>query len=40
MSGTDIAVVAVGAAMRLQATGYAAQTINWSAVGLYTFVGA
>lgn len=40
MSGTDIAVIASGASMELQATGYAGQTINWAAVGLYTFVGA
>lgn len=39
MSGTDLAVVASGANMILRATGYAAQTINWGAVGLYTFVG-
>jgi len=39
MSGTDLAVVASGASMILRATGYAAQTINWGAVGLYTFVG-
>lgn len=40
MSGTDIAVVASGADMLLQATGYAAVTINWGAVGIYTFIGA
>jgi len=39
MSGTDIAVIASGADMLLQATGYLGQTINWSSVGLYTFVG-
>lgn len=39
MSGTDISVISSGASLLLQATGYAAQTINWSAVGLYTFVG-
>ena len=39
MSATDIAVSSAGASMLLQATGYAAQTINWAAVGLYTFVG-
>jgi hypothetical protein len=40
MSATDISVTSAGANMLLQVTGYAAQTINWSAVGLYTFVGA
>lgn len=40
MSGTDLAVTAVAGTMNLTATGYALQTINWSAVGLYTFVGA
>jgi len=40
MSGTDLAVTAVAGTMNLQAKGYLAQTINWSAVGLYTFVGA
>jgi hypothetical protein len=40
MTGTDIAVISSGADMLLQATGYLGQTINWSAVGLYTFVGA
>lgn len=39
MSSTDILVISSGASMLLQATGYAAQTINWAAVGLYTFVG-
>ena len=40
MSGVDIAVVASGGSAILRVTGYALQTINWSAVGLYTFVGA
>ncbi len=40
MSNTDLSVSSSGASMLLQATGYAAQTINWAAVGLYTFVGA
>lgn len=39
MSATDIAVVASGGSAILRVTGYALQTINWSAVGLYTFVG-
>jgi len=39
MSGVDIFVDVSGADIRLRATGYLAQTINWSAVGLYTFVG-
>lgn len=39
MSGVDIFVDVSGADIRLRATGYAAQTINWSGVGLYTFVG-
>jgi|SRR5687767_4204442 len=40
MTATNLAVISSGADMLLQVTGYAAQTINWSAVGLYTFVGA
>jgi hypothetical protein len=40
MSGTDVSVVVSGASVILRATGYAAQTINWGAVGLYTFIGA
>lgn len=39
MSAVDIAVVASAGSAILRVTGYAAQTINWSAVGLYTFVG-
>ena len=39
MSATDLAIVVSGANVILRATGYAAQTINWSSVGLYTFVG-
>ncbi len=39
MSGVDIAVTTSGASLLVQVTGYAAQTINWSGVGLYTFVG-
>ena len=40
MVNVDITVVVSGANVILRATGYAAQTINWSAVALYTFVGA
>lgn len=40
MSGTDVSVTTSGASMLLRATGYAAQTINWAAVGLYTYVGS
>lgn len=39
MSAVDLALVVSGADVILRATGYAAQTINWSSVGLYTFVG-
>lgn len=39
MAGVDIAVVVSGANIIVRATGYAGQTINWSAVSLYTFVG-
>lgn len=39
MSNTDLAVVVSGADVILRATGYLGQTINWSSVGLYTFVG-
>ncbi|SRR5258708_6712284 len=39
MSATDLVVVVAGANVILRSTGYAAQTINWSSVGLYTFVG-
>lgn len=40
MSSVDIFVDVSGANLRLRATGYLAQTINWSGVGLYTFIGA
>lgn len=40
MSSCDADFVVSGASMILRVTGYAAQTINWNAVGLYTFVGA
>jgi len=39
MVNDDLAVVVSGANVILRATGYAAQTINWSSVGLYTFIG-
>lgn len=40
MVNVDIEVVVAGANVILRATGYLGQTINWSSVGLYTFVGA
>lgn len=40
MSNVDLAVVVSGANVILRATGYLGQTINWSSVGLYTFIGA
>ncbi len=39
MTNSELDVVVSGANVILRATGYAAQTINWSSVGLYTFVG-
>jgi hypothetical protein len=39
MSNVDITVVVSGANIILRSTGYALQEINWSAVGLYTFIG-
>jgi hypothetical protein len=39
MTNLDIAVSVAGANVLLQGTGYALQEINWSAVGLYTFIG-
>jgi hypothetical protein len=39
MTNVDIAVIVSGANVILRATGYLAQTINWSAVSLYTFIG-
>lgn len=39
MTSVDIEVVVSGASVILRATGYLVQTINWSAVGLYTFIG-
>ncbi len=40
MSNSNVTVTVSGADIRINSVGYAAQTINWSAVGLYTFVGA
>lgn len=40
MSNTSLDVVVSGSSVILRATGYLSQTINWSSVGLYTFVGA
>lgn len=39
MDNLDIAVSVAGANVLLNGTGYALQEINWSAVGLYTFIG-
>lgn len=39
MSNTGLDVIVSGASIILRATGYLAQTINWSSVALYTFVG-
>lgn len=39
MASVNIEVVTAGASVILRATGYAAQTINWSSVGIYTFIG-
>lgn len=39
MTAVDIFVDTSGAALRLRATGYLAQTINWSSVAVYTFIG-
>ena len=40
MSSANVIITIVGANLIINAVGYAAQTINWTAVGLYTFVGA
>lgn len=40
MSSANATFTVSGADIIISAVGYAAQTINWSAVGLYTFVGA
>lgn len=39
MSSAKVTVTVSGANILINGVGYAAQTINWSAVGLYTFVG-
>lgn len=39
MGNTGLDIVVSGANVILRATGYLAQTINWSSVGLYTFIG-
>lgn len=39
MTNLDIAVTVAGANVQVVGTGYAAQEINWSAVGMYTFIG-
>ena len=40
MSSANVTMTVSGANILINAVGYAAQTINWSAVALYTFVGA
>jgi hypothetical protein len=40
MSSANATMTVSGANILINGVGYAAQTINWSAVGLYTFVGA
>jgi hypothetical protein len=40
MTQTGLNIFVSGSSVILRATGYLAQTINWSAVCLYTFVGA
>jgi|SRR6185369_6447248 len=39
MSSANSTLTVSGANILINGVGYAAQTINWSAVGLYTFVG-
>jgi len=39
MSAANVTVTVSGASVLINGLGYAGQTINWSAVGLYTFVG-
>jgi len=39
MSGANVTFTVSGANILINGVGYAAQDINWSAVGLYTFVG-
>ncbi len=40
MSAANVTFTVSGGSILINGVGYAAQTINWSAVGLYTFVGA
>lgn len=40
MSAANVTMTVSGANILINGVGYAAQTINWSAVALYTFVGA
>ncbi len=40
MSSANISMTVSGGNILINGIGYAAQTINWSAVGLYTYVGA
>lgn len=39
MSAANVTVTVAGANVLINGVGYALQTINWGAVGLYTFVG-
>lgn len=39
MSSSSVSMTVSGANILINGIGYALQTINWSAVGLYTFVG-
>ena len=39
MTNLDIAVTIAGANVQVVGTGYGAEEINWSAVGMYTFIG-
>jgi len=40
MSASNVTMTVSAGAILINGSGYAAQSINWSAVGLYTFVGA
>lgn len=40
MSNVQVTTAVSGADLQINVTGYALQTINWSAVGMYTFAGA
>lgn len=39
MTSANVTMIVSGANILINGVGYSAQTINWSAVGLYTFVG-